>query len=49
MTISAWRQDHNQVRPHSSIGRMPPARFAELHRRLAGDAVEQPATYNKTS
>ncbi len=38
--ISAWRQDYNEVRPHSSIGRIPPARFAELHRRLAGDAAQ---------
>ena len=38
--ISAWRQDYNEVRPHSSIGRMPPARFAELHRRHAGDAAQ---------
>jgi len=41
--IGAWRQDYNQVRPHSSIGRIPPAKFAELHRRLAGDAAKQPA------
>lgn len=38
--ISAWRQDYNEVRPHSSIGRIPPARFAELHRRRAGDAAQ---------
>jgi putative transposase len=25
-----WRQDYNEVRPHSSVGRIPPARFAEL-------------------
>jgi putative transposase len=40
--IGTWRQDYNQVRPHSSIGRIPPARFAELHRRLAADAIHQP-------
>jgi putative transposase len=34
-----WRQDYNEVRPHGSIGRMPPARFAELHRQRAGDAT----------
>jgi putative transposase len=39
-TISTWRQDYNEVRPHSSIGRIPPARFAELHRRRAGDAAQ---------
>ena len=37
--ISAWRRDYNEVRPHSSIGRIPPARFAEQHRRHAGDAA----------
>ena len=41
-TISAWRQDYNEVRPHSSVGRIPPARFAELHRRRAADAAQQP-------
>ena len=38
--ISAWRQDYNEVRPHSSIGRIAPARFAELHRRQAGDSAQ---------
>ncbi|HDR9487931.1 TPA: IS3 family transposase [Burkholderia aenigmatica] len=37
--IAMWRQDFNEVRPHSSLGRMPPARFAELHRQRAGDAA----------
>jgi len=27
--IEAWRQDYNEQRPHSSLGNMPPARFAE--------------------
>jgi putative transposase len=40
--IGTWRQDYNEVRPHSSIGRIPPAKFAEQHRRLAGDAAKQP-------
>lgn len=30
--IAAWRQDYNEVRPHSSCKRMPPARFATLYR-----------------
>ncbi len=30
--IAAWRQDYNEVRPHSSCRRMPPASFADLHR-----------------
>lgn len=29
--IEAWRQDYNEVRPHSSCGRVIPAKFAELH------------------
>jgi putative transposase len=42
--LAAWRQDFNEVRPHSSCGRMPPARFAALHRRHAGDAAQSPPT-----
>ena len=38
--IAIWRQDFNEVRPHSSLGRIPPARFAEQHRQRAGDAAE---------
>ncbi|PRP71552.1 transposase [Chromobacterium amazonense] len=30
--LSAWRDDYNQVRPHGSIGRIPPAEFAARHR-----------------
>ncbi|NRT58366.1 putative transposase [Leptothrix sp. C29] len=37
--IARWRQDYNEVRPHGSIGRIPPAQFAEQHRRHAGDAA----------
>lgn len=44
--ISAWRQDYNKVRPHSSVGRLPPARFAELHRQRVGDAAR--STSNTT-
>jgi putative transposase len=39
-----WRTDYNEVRPHSSLGRIPPARFAELHRQRAGDAAQSPST-----
>lgn len=42
--IADWRRDYNEVRPHSSVGRIPPARFAEQHRRLAGDAARTPTT-----
>ena len=37
-TIAAWRDDYNQVRPHSSCGRMPPAQFAARYREQAGTA-----------
>ncbi|BAO82849.1 transposase and inactivated derivatives [Serpentinimonas maccroryi] len=30
--IVRWRQDYNEVRPHSSPGRIPPARFVQQHR-----------------
>ena len=42
--IKIWRQDYNEVRPHSSCGRVPPAKFAELHRQHAGDAARTPST-----
>jgi len=42
--ISTWRQDYNEVRPHSSLGRIPPAKFAELHRQRAGDATQTSTT-----
>ena len=41
--IAAWRQDYNEVRPHSSCRRMPPAKFAALHRQNSADAT-QPTT-----
>lgn len=41
--LADWRRDYNENRPHSSIGRIPPAQFAEQHRRHAADAVNQPA------
>jgi len=30
--IGEWRRDYNEVRPHSSCGRIPPAQFAANHR-----------------
>jgi putative transposase len=39
--IAAWRLDYNEVRSHGSIGRVPPARFAEQQRRHAGVAAQQ--------
>ncbi len=38
--IAKWRRVYNEVRLHNSIGRIPPARFAEQHRRHAGDAAQ---------
>ena len=39
-TIAAWRQDYNEVRPHSSCRRMPPAKFAAMHRQNSTDAKQ---------
>ena len=38
--IMVWRKDYNEVRPHSSCGRMPPASFAALHRQRVADAMQ---------
>jgi putative transposase len=35
--LARWRRDYNEVRPHSAIGRIPPAEFAAAHRQRAGD------------
>ena len=42
--VAIWRKDYNKVRPHSSLGRIPPARFAELHRQRAGDVAQLAVT-----
>ena len=39
-TIALWRKDYNEVRPHSSCGRVPPATFAALNRHNAGDSMQ---------
>lgn len=39
--IGAWRRDYNEVRPHSALGRIPPAEFAARHRLLAGDGANR--------
>jgi putative transposase len=30
--ITEWREDYNEVRPHSSLGRIPPSKFAHKQR-----------------
>jgi len=40
LEITRWRRDYNEVRPHSSCLRMPPAKFAALHRQLTADAAQ---------
>ncbi|MFO0009116.1 MAG: transposase, partial [Betaproteobacteria bacterium] len=40
--ISRWRRDYNEVRPHSAIGRIPPAQFAAAPRRPGGAARQTP-------
>nr|WP_245968877.1 IS3 family transposase [Tibeticola sediminis] len=44
--IAQWRRDYNEVRPHSSLGRMPPARFAQQHRQRAGGAADSEQKQN---
>jgi putative transposase len=40
VALASWRQDYNEIRPHSSLGRIPPAQFAQQHRLSASsDAV----------
>ncbi len=36
--IATGRTEYNEIRPHSSCGRMPPATFAALNRQLTGDS-----------
>jgi putative transposase len=36
-----WRKEYNEVRPHSSVGRIPPAQFAAQHRQLTADAARE--------
>lgn len=40
LALASWRKDYNEIRPHSSLGRIPPAQFAQKHRLAASsDAV----------
>ncbi|MBM3347358.1 MAG: transposase, partial [Betaproteobacteria bacterium] len=45
--IGQWRRDYNEVRPHGSPGRIPPADFAAPHRPNPSDAA-QTATTNSS-
>lgn len=42
--IAIRHQDYNEARPHSSLGRIPPAEFAQRHRT---QNQPQPALSNK--
>jgi putative transposase len=39
-TITLWRRDYNEVRPHSSCGRIPPAQYAAKHREQTENKIE---------
>lgn len=38
--IATWRRDYNEVRPHSSCKRLPPAKVAALHRLNSENATQ---------
>jgi putative transposase len=40
-TLATWRRDYNEVRPHSSCDRMPPASFAARHRQQVADDAQK--------
>ncbi len=39
--VANWRRDYNEVRPHSSCGRIPPAKFAANYRQQESQANNQ--------
>ena len=43
-SVATRRTDYNEVRPHRRLGRIPPARFAKLHRQRVGDVAQYPST-----
>ena len=43
-TIAKCRTDYDEIRPHSSCGRIPPATFAALNRQLTGDSMQPSKT-----
>jgi putative transposase len=48
VTISDWRKDYNEVRPHSSCGRIPPAQFAASARQQAVESLIPLAPTNES-
>jgi putative transposase len=41
--IAVWRRDYNEVRPHSSLGKRPPAEFAAELREHGTLATHHPS------
>ena len=48
-TIATWRTDYNEIRPHSSCGRVPPATFAALNCQNSGDSKQHSKTDTRIS
>jgi putative transposase len=46
--IAQWRLLYNEVRPHSSCQKLPPAKYAALLRQRAGAAVQTTTNINPT-
>ena len=44
--IRQWRKDYNEIRPHSSIGGIPPTQFAAENRQLTGDSARTPSNHD---
>jgi putative transposase len=44
--LQAWRRDYNQVRPHSSLGNLPPAVFAAQIRAFSPSCAHRPEKRN---
>jgi len=40
--VDAWREDYNRQRPHSALGNVPPAEFAERREPPASAAPRPP-------
>jgi putative transposase len=56
--LTEWRRDYNTIRPHGSLGNLPPAHYAKLSapapqrdgslRAIGGDAPRPVATPSRT-